>query len=99
MMNSYKEHLSVLMISDWDVEACKAGQYCSLIVVHEDSSFNSIGQLKESTAVINDPESHSGMNALFSTIQPFSQDGQFFNCTKCVERINSSFDRKEMGFS
>ena len=78
VLNSYKDHLSVLMISDWNVEGCDTGQYSSFIVVHTDSLYRNIAELKDSTAVINGPESHSGMNALFSTIQPHSLDGQFF---------------------
>ena len=78
VMNSYKDHLSVLMISDWDAEGCETGQYCSLVIVHEDSPHNHLADLKDSIAVINGPESHSGMNALFSAIQPHSVDGQFF---------------------
>ena len=85
VMHSYKEYLTVLMISDWDVEGCEPGKYCSFIVVHEDSHYESLAQLKGSIAVINDPESHSGMNALFSTIQPFSEEGKFFKSIKVSE--------------
>ena len=78
VMNSYKDHLSVLMISNWDVEGCEPNKYCSFIVVHEDNPAQTIDQLRGSAAVINGPESHSGMNALFSSVQPFSVEGQFF---------------------
>ena len=85
VMHSYKEHLSVLMISDWDAEGCQTGQYCSVVVVHEGSDYVSLEDLKGSTAVINDPESHSGMNTLFSSIQPFSEAGKFFKAIHVSE--------------
>ena len=78
VMNSYKDHLSVLMISNWDVAGCATGQYYSHIIVPEDSDFKHIGDLKNSTAAINGLESHSGMNALLSTVQPFVENGRFF---------------------
>ena len=78
VMNSYKNHLSVLMISNWDVEHCATGQYCSFVVVHVDNDASGWEDLKDSVAVINGRESHSGMNALFSSVQPFSESGAFF---------------------
>ena len=78
VMNSYKDHLSVLMVSNWDVEQCSTGQYCSFVVVHEGNDAKDLSELKGSVAVINGKESHSGMNALFSTVQPFSEEGKFF---------------------
>jgi ABC-type phosphate/phosphonate transport system substrate-binding protein len=78
VMNSYKDHLSVLMISSWDAEGCSTGQYYSFIVTAEDHISEKIGDLKNSVAVINGPESHSGMNTLFREVQPYSHDGQFF---------------------
>ena len=73
-----KDTLSVLLITDWEAEGCSTGHYSSWIVVHEDSPHQDITDLYGHTAVINGPESHSGMHSLFAKVQPYSMDGQFF---------------------
>ena len=78
VMNRYKDQLLVLMIPHYQATACLPGQYCSFVVVHEESHFDDLNSLRNSVAVINGPESHSGMNALFTSINPLSNHGQFF---------------------
>ena len=73
-----KDSLRVLLITDWDAEGCSTGHYSSWIVVHEDSAHQDIADLYGHTAIINGPESHSGMNSLFAKVQPHSVEGQFF---------------------
>lgn len=75
----YKDKLSPLLVTDWDVEGCDDGQYSSWIVVHENSKAQQLFDLKGCVAAINGPESHSGMHALLALVQPLSQQGVFFN--------------------
>jgi len=78
VIKGYQDYLSVLMITDWEAEGCEPCKYSSHIIVHEDSPYEKISQLKDKTAVINGSDSHSGMAALLHVVQPYCIDGRFF---------------------
>lgn len=82
MVFGYRDVLEVLVTPVYAVEGCAGGHYRSRIVVHQDSGLQYLSDLRGKVAAINGPESHSGMNALLSLIQPLSVDGYFFNQIK-----------------
>ena len=78
----YRDVFEVLVTPVYAVEGCAGGHYRSRIVVHQDSGLHHLSDLQGKVAVINGPESHSGMNSLLSLIQPLSTDGYFFSQIK-----------------
>lgn len=57
---------------------CAGARYASIVVVAEDSPATSIEDLRGRIAAINEPHSHSGMNALRALIAPISRGERFF---------------------
>ena len=78
----YKEVLNALVTPVYAVDGCTGGYYWSRVVVREDSGFNGPEALRDTVAAINGAESHSGMNALLTLIQPLSVNGRFFRKLK-----------------
>ncbi|MGB0846066.1 MAG: phosphate/phosphite/phosphonate ABC transporter substrate-binding protein [Thiolinea sp.] len=74
----YRDLLAVLVTPVYAVAGCENGHYMSRIVVHAESGLQDLAALKGKVAAINGPESHSGMNAFLSLIQPLSDNGRFF---------------------
>ena len=58
---------------------CDGVNYRSAIVVSEASGIQSLEALRGKIAVINQPDSQSGMNALRSTFAPLARAGSFFS--------------------
>ena len=62
----------------FDLLGCHGFNYASFFVVREDSELTSLEALRGKRAVINQPHSQSGMNALRYAIAPLAHNGQFF---------------------
>jgi len=68
----------VLAVAGFDLPGCEGIDYRSLILVPQQGA-RSLQALRGAVAVINQPHSHSGMNALRHTIAPLARDGRFFS--------------------
>jgi ABC-type phosphate/phosphonate transport system substrate-binding protein len=71
--------LQIVGIPRYRMDGCEGARYRSFVIVREDSSFESLEQLRGARCVINSPRSHSGMNVLQALIAPLSTDGRFFS--------------------
>jgi len=78
IVHRYKGRLQVLATPWFTAPGCFEGNYASTIVVHENSLYRDVVDMFGTVVVVNGPESHSGMNALFSLVAPRSRDGKFF---------------------
>ena len=78
IVHQYKNQLQVLATPCFDAPGCSNGNYSSAIIVPSDSSYDDVIDMTMKVAVVNGPESHSGMNALFSLVAPHSEDNKFF---------------------
>jgi ABC-type phosphate/phosphonate transport system substrate-binding protein len=78
IIHSYKHRLKVLASPWFDAPGCSKGNYSSAIVVPTDSTYDDVTEMAGKVAVVNGPESHSGMNALFSLVSPHSRNNKFF---------------------
>jgi ABC-type phosphate/phosphonate transport system substrate-binding protein len=76
---AYVDHLQSVATPCYDVPGCEGSNYRSFVVVREDSSFNSIEDLRGTRCVINTPTSHSGMNVLRALVAPLHCQGRFFS--------------------
>lgn len=82
IVHGYKDRLKVLGTPYFDAPGCSNGHYASMVVVPEDSPYRDVVDMFDTIVVINGPESHSGMNALFALVAPYSQNGRFFSQVK-----------------
>jgi ABC-type phosphate/phosphonate transport system substrate-binding protein len=71
--------LRVVATPCYRAPGCTGPRYASLVVVAEGSDVRGLEGLRGRVAAINQPQSHSGMNALRALIAPLSRDGRFFS--------------------
>ena len=79
IVHRYKNRLQVLATPWFAAPGCSDGNYASTIVVPENSPYRNVVDMFGTVVVVNGPESHSGMNALFALVAPYSRDGKFFS--------------------
>ena len=73
------QHCLQVLAAPWfDVDGCANGDYASTIVVPADSTYDDVIEMVGKVAVINGPESHSGMTALLSLVSPHRRNRKFF---------------------
>ncbi len=82
LMGAFAGALRVVATPRYRAPGCAGGDYASLVVVAEGSDIRGLEDLRGRIAAINDPESHSGMNALRALIAPLSRGGRFFAAVK-----------------
>lgn len=82
VVHRYKTQLQVLGTPWFSAPGCYQGNYASTIVVPVNSPYQDVVDMHGTVVVINGPESHSGMNALFALVAPYSRDGRFFSEVK-----------------
>jgi ABC-type phosphate/phosphonate transport system substrate-binding protein len=65
----------------YSADGCSGADYCSLIVVSEDSPAAGLGDLRGAACAYSRRHSHSGYNALRAALAPLADDGRFFSRT------------------
>ena len=83
-LNAVRElqgRVEVLGALDYGVEDCEPGQYRSVIVCREDDDGRRVEDFFNKTAAINSDDSYSGYGALLATVNPFVEQGKFFEKT------------------
>ncbi len=70
--------LRVVATPRYAAPGCRGPLYSSSILVRADSRIRSIAGLRGARAVVNNPTSHSGMNALRGMVLPCARSGRFF---------------------
>ena len=93
----YRDHIQVLGTPWFDAPGCCNGHYASIVVVAESSDYQNVIDMLGTVVVINGPESHSGMNALFSLVAPYSQREKFFSNVKISGSHAASLDTVKRG--
>jgi len=78
LMTAFQDVLRPIATPVYACEGCTGAQYSSAIIVREDSSLETLADLRGRHAAINAWNSHSGMNALRHTIAHLARDGSFF---------------------
>jgi ABC-type phosphate/phosphonate transport system substrate-binding protein len=82
LVNLYADELIPIATPGFAAPECDGRDYASVIVVHEDCAENDILAMRGAICAINDPSSHSGMNALRALVAPASTRGRFFSHVK-----------------
>lgn len=78
LMGAHAEALVPVATPCYRAPGCAGPRYASIVVVAEDSRTTSIEDLRGKVAAINQPHSHSGVNALRALIAPISRGDRFF---------------------
>ncbi len=74
-----KNKVRLIATPAFDFPGCNGPNYVSFFVVRDDAEFDSLESLRGKCAVINQPHSQSGMNALRDAIAPLAHEGRFFD--------------------
>lgn len=77
LVTELADGVRVLAAPEFALPGCSGVDYRSLILVPERGA-RSLEELRGTVAVINQPHSHSGMNALRHTVAPLARGGRFF---------------------
>lgn len=78
LVNAYADTLQPIATPHFDAPECAGSAYASVIVVREGCAATDISELRGTVCVINEHDSHSGMNALRALVAPINRDGHFF---------------------
>lgn len=79
VINRYSGRLKPVATPHYSALGCVAENYCSLIVVADDCLYQDVRQMAGVVAVINGPESHSGMSSLRHLVSTSQKNGRFFS--------------------
>lgn len=74
----YRGFLRVVATPCYRAPGCHGPNYSSVVVVRDASRHGRLEDLRGARCVINNPTSHSGVNALRAMVAPLSRDGRFF---------------------
>ena len=78
----YSTSLMPIAVPHYSAPGCSGSEYSSFILVRDDNSATNVLDMQGSIAVINGPESHSGMSALRHLVASRSSQGSFFSDIK-----------------
>jgi len=82
VIERYKDRLRPVATPNFSALGCLGENYCSVVVVADDCRFCDVRDMAGAIAVINGPESHSGMSALRHLVARHSTKGRFFSGVK-----------------
>lgn len=83
LIHEFDGYLEVLAAPVYAVEGCTGTDYSSAIVVHKDSKYETLTDLRGAHAAYNEENSLSGHLALRSVFGPLSENGRFFGTVSC----------------
>lgn len=69
---------NLLCVPEFDIQGCDKTQYSSWLIAHHSSDCKSIAELKDSTVVINNRNSNSGMNVFRYEVSKYANGDPFF---------------------
>jgi ABC-type phosphate/phosphonate transport system substrate-binding protein len=99
LISRYKESLTPVAVPHFSAPGCSGSEYSSFIVVRDDNPATDVLEMKGSIAVINGPESHSGMSALRHLVASRSHHGRFFSDIKISGSHIDSIDFVKRGLA
>ena len=82
IIHGYKEILRPIATPEFAAFGCLGENYCSTIVVSDACTYTDVRHMAGTIAVINGPESHSGMSALRHLVARNNIEGRFFSEVK-----------------
>ena len=99
LISHYKNVLVPVAVPHYSAPGCSGSEYSSFIVVRDDNPVFNVLEMQGSVAVINGPESHSGMSALRHLVASHSHKGRFFADIKISGSHIDSIDYVKRGLA
>ena len=78
-MHELRGKVTLIATPCYSAPGCTGPDYCSVVVVHEDSTAGNISGLEGTRCVVNNRDSQSGYNALRALIAPIASGKRFFH--------------------
>jgi ABC-type phosphate/phosphonate transport system substrate-binding protein len=82
LVTQLSDDVEVLARPDFAIDGCEDHSYCSFVVVRAEADVTDLADLQGQRLAVNNPDSHSGMNALRHLLAPVAaprlKDGRFF---------------------
>jgi ABC-type phosphate/phosphonate transport system substrate-binding protein len=78
LMHELRGKVTLVATPCYSAPGCNGPDYCSVVVVHEDSNAGDINDLEGTRCVVNTRNSQSGYNALRALIAPIALGKRFF---------------------
>lgn len=92
IVQGYKDILRPVATPKFAAFGCLGENYCSSIVVSADCPYGDVREMAGTIAVINGPQSHSGMSTLRHLVAQSHDKGRFFGQVKISGSHKSSLD-------
>lgn len=70
--------VSLVATPCYSAPGCQGSDYCSIVVVHKDSTATNVSEMRDKTCAINGRDSQSGYNSLRALIAPLTSGNRFF---------------------
>ncbi len=97
IVHRYKDVLRPIATPKFAAFGCLGENYCSSIVVAETCPYTDVRDMAGTIAVINGPESHSGMSALRHLVAQNHNNGHFFSAVEISGSHVASLDMIRKG--
>jgi len=78
LTHALKGRVQLLATPCYSADGCEGSNYCSVVIVPEDSPVATLADLRGKRLAFNTPDSQSGMNALRALIAPIAGGKRFF---------------------
>ncbi|GLK88892.1 phosphate/phosphite/phosphonate ABC transporter substrate-binding protein [Pseudomonas turukhanskensis] len=79
LMTQLRGQVRLVGRPDFDLPHSHNGEHCSLLLVREDETRNSLPALRGCRGAANSLDSNTGMNLLRHALAPWQQDGRYFS--------------------
>lgn len=97
LMTRLHQQVQLLAVPSYRAEGFAGSHYRSRLIVAQHSPVHTLADLRGAVAVINNPDSHSGMNALRHTVAPQAVDGSFFGAVRVSGSHVASIEQVRSG--
>jgi len=78
LTHAFADKVRLVAIPFYGATHCQGCDYCSVLLVHEDSDATTVEDLRGARVAVNGFDSQSGFNALRASVAPHARDGRFF---------------------
>ncbi|PYV32843.1 MAG: phosphate ABC transporter substrate-binding protein [Acidobacteria bacterium] len=97
LTHAYSGQLRVIATPCYSTPYSSGPEYCSVVVVRKDSTYQTVADLRHTRCAVNGYDSNSGMNMLRALVAPLSHNGRFFSKVFATGSHKSSLDNIASG--
>src|SRR5437762_5321023 len=97
LTHAYSGRLRVIATPCYSTPYSSGPEYCSVVVVRRDSTYQTVADLRHTRCAVNGYDSNSAMNMLRALVAPLSHNGRFFSKVFATGSHKSSLDNIASG--